>query len=30
MVKRLSYPMHIGGSSPFNKKEWKNKDSVHV
>ena len=22
MVKRLSHPMHIGGSSPFNKKEW--------
>ena len=21
MVKRLSHPMHIGGSSPFNKKE---------
>ena len=22
MVKRLSHPIHIGGSSPFNKKEW--------
>ena len=22
MVKRLSNPMHTGGSSPFNKKEW--------
>ena len=22
MVKRLSHPMHIGGSSPFNEKEW--------
>ena len=22
MVKRLSHPMHTGGSSPFNKKEW--------
>ena len=22
MVKRFSHPMHIGGSSPFNKKEW--------
>ena len=22
MVKHLSDPMHIGGSSPFNKKEW--------
>ena len=22
MVKRLSHLMHIGGSSPFNKKEW--------
>ena len=21
-VKRLSHPIHIGGSSPFNKKEW--------
>ena len=22
MVKLLSHPMHIGGSSPFNRKEW--------
>ena len=22
IVKRSSHPMHIGGSSPFNKKEW--------
>ena len=22
MVKHLSHPIHIGGSSPFNKKEW--------
>ena len=22
MVKRLSHPIHTGGSSPFNKKEW--------
>ena len=26
MVKRLSHPMHIGGSSPFNKKEWVRKE----
>ena len=25
-VKRLSHPMHIGGSSPFNKKEWVRKE----
>ena len=26
MVKRLSHPMHTGGSSPFNKKEWVRKE----
>ena len=26
MVKCLSHPMHIGGSSPFNKKEWVRKE----
>ena len=26
MVKRLSHPMHISGSSPFNKKEWVRKE----
>ena len=26
MVKRLSHSMHIGGSSPFNKKEWVRKE----
>ena len=26
MVKRLSHPMHIGGSSPLNKKEWVRKE----
>ena len=26
MVKRLSHLMHIGGSSPFNKKEWVRKE----
>ena len=26
LVKRSSHPMHIGGSSPFNKKEWVIKD----
>ena len=26
IVKRLSHPMHTGGSSPFNKKEWVRKE----
>ena len=26
MVKQLSHPMNIGGSSPFNKKEWVRKE----
>ena len=26
MVKHLSHPMHTGGSSPFNKKEWVRKE----
>ena len=26
MVKRLSHPMHNGGSSPFNKKQWVTKE----
>ena len=26
MVKRSSHPMHIGGSSPFNRKEWVRKE----